>query len=89
MKTFLSTQNDTNISILGDQVLGVTLQDTVVSNLSEDIVITFVHEPIKVRIIFHLYSIRDVIIYFVMLSCITCAKNPLYILYHLYQVSHL
>ncbi|XP_073461704.1 adhesion G-protein coupled receptor G1-like [Aquarana catesbeiana] len=40
-------QNDTNISILGDQVLGVTLQDTVVSNLSEDIVITFVHEPIK------------------------------------------
>ncbi|XP_018431244.1 PREDICTED: adhesion G-protein coupled receptor G1-like, partial [Nanorana parkeri] len=40
-------QTDTNTSILGDQVLGVTLQDTEVSNLSEEIVITFPHEPIQ------------------------------------------
>ncbi|KAM5127216.1 adhesion G-protein coupled receptor G1-like, partial [Mantella aurantiaca] len=40
-------QEDTERPILGGRVLGVTLQDTPVSNLSEDIVITFSHDPMK------------------------------------------
>ncbi|XP_068117127.1 adhesion G-protein coupled receptor G1-like [Hyperolius riggenbachi] len=40
-------QDTSNSSILGDQVFGITLQGTKVSNLAEDIVITFPHEPIQ------------------------------------------
>ncbi|XP_063801871.1 adhesion G-protein coupled receptor G1-like [Pseudophryne corroboree] len=40
-------QDAANSTLLGDQVVGISLQDTKVTNLPEDIVLTFQHQPIQ------------------------------------------
>ncbi|KAM4722448.1 adhesion G-protein coupled receptor G1-like [Rhinophrynus dorsalis] len=40
-------QDEANSTVLGDQVIGVSLENTKVSNLCEDIIFTFQHQPLQ------------------------------------------
>ncbi|XP_075045548.1 adhesion G-protein coupled receptor G1-like [Mixophyes fleayi] len=40
-------QDAANSTVLGDEVVGISLEDTPVSDLSEDIILTFRHQPLK------------------------------------------
>lgn len=46
--SYVCTQDAANSTVLGSQVVGITMEGKQVSNLSEDIIITFHHQPLQV-----------------------------------------